>query len=208
MALMNKRNSAAAVAAELCKVLGTRAVHAARFTQHFVVLLLTLIIAPIILTIPNVMVLMIDHLATHSRINRSNNFIRKILSKIIRTLKTLLTIYHVFTVKTLVQSFQYFFEVQIHTNGLDYDLLYQSNIILSNHLSCFDWVYIYLLFAASNNILFRRVKFFLKREVEKLPFMGSVCHILDHCFLYRDYKKDSKVIDLYFNSNTDAHKDQ
>ena len=72
----------------------------------------------------------------------------------------------------------------------------QTYLTLSNHLTFFDWLFLYAL-AFDGKEWAPKLKFFLKRDIEHHPLLGPYCSFLKFCFLDRKWEQDRENIAKY-----------
>jgi lysocardiolipin and lysophospholipid acyltransferase len=78
------------------------------------------------------------------------------------------------------------------------DASMRPKVVIANHQTDVDWVYLWMIARSCNLGLTDRsgaVKIMLKREVQLIPFVGWGCTLFDFIFLKRDWAVDAKRIE-------------
>jgi len=111
-------------------------------------------------------------------------------------------LYHLMIVflHTAILLFRYAFGIKMFIKGELPEKL-GSNLILSNHQTNYDWLYIFALYYSSK-INCRRIRIFLKESLRKLYPLNIYNRFLNCCYLGRNYEQDVDTI-IQFMQNSE-----
>ncbi|KCZ75609.1 hypothetical protein H311_03411 [Anncaliia algerae PRA109] len=80
----------------------------------------------------------------------------------------------------------------------------KRNIIISNHITLYDWFFFFVLLKKFNKLSY--LKIILKKSLESVPFFGYVMKLYGFIFLNRKLKEDEKILEERMREITDEEK--